>query len=112
MHEQKFVSIAVTEGGTPRDGEYTPQNRAQHILSFGIGFDVETKDEFLCAGATFIKNFEAAVADHIRSEREDADNSEEMVAAFQNLIEQSKQIDMDVFINLLIADWDERHDDN
>lgn len=112
MFEQKFVRMAVSEGGTNLAGEYTPENRAQHILSFGIGFEVETKDEFMCAGAAFIKNFEAAVEEHIRSEREDADNSEEMVAAFQNLIEQSKQIDMDVFISLLSGDWDERHEYN
>lgn len=109
MFEQKFVRMAVAEGGRIPEGDCTAENHAQHILSFGIGFDAETKDEFLEEGVRFLGYFDSSVLESIRNEKE-GNNDQELIDAFRLLIKESKQINRDVFINLLSEDWDERHE--
>lgn len=112
MFEQKFVRMAVAEGGRIPEGGYTAENRAEHQLSsFGIGMLAGNKDEFLEEGIRFLGYFESSVLEKIRDEKE-GNNEKELIKAFRLLINEFKQINRDVFINLLIEDWDERHDDN
>lgn len=111
MHEQKFVRMAVAEGGRPPEGDYTSENRAVHKLAFGIGMLAGNKDKFLEEGVRFLGYFDSSVLESIRNEKE-GNNDQELIDAFRLLIDEFKQINRDVFINYLNEDWDERHDDN
>lgn len=105
MYEREFLRMAIAEGGRPLEGYYTPENRAIHKLSFGIGMLSQTKDEFLKEGDLFLQNFDASVRENIRSEREDGDCDSEIIFAFERLIEQSKKVNREVFIGLLNEYW-------
>lgn len=109
MNEHEFFSIAITEGGTGRLGDYTPLNRASHALSGCIGFSARNKEGFLADGMNFLDNFEENALGKIEEERGN-DNDRELIDAFHHLIEQSKQIDRDVFLKLCSDDWDERNE--
>lgn len=112
MVEIKFFYMAVSEGGRPMDGDYIPENIVCHRMSFGIGFDVETRERFLKEGINFLKNFESVCVDEIRNEQDNGDNDQQIIQAYRDLIVESKQVDVDKFLNLLGKDWDERHADN
>lgn len=112
MFEQKFLRMAVAEGGRTPEGGYTPANRAEHQLSsFGIGMLAGNKDEFLEEGIRFLGYFESSVLETIRNENE-GNNDQDLIEAFRSLLTEFKQINRDVFVNYLAEDWDDRHEYN
>jgi hypothetical protein len=84
MFEEKFLRMAISEGGRSLDGERTPNNIAQHNLSFCIGMMANSKEEYLEAGRNFLDNFEAEVLESIRSECKESDNDLDIINLFQN----------------------------
>lgn len=111
MFEQKFLKMAVAEGGANFEGDYTPENRAARQLAFGIGMLAGNKDEFLAEGIRFLGYFDSTVLESIRNEKE-GNNDQELIDAFRSLLTEFKQINRDVFVNYLIEDWDGRHEYN
>lgn len=107
MFEQEFFHMAISEGGRPLDGDYTPYNRAMHKISQGIGWDVSTKEDFMANGLHFLHSFEQIIKDEIFQEK-DGNNDEELTGAFNTLLENSKQLNEYVFLKLLSEDWDDR----
>lgn len=109
MYEYKFLRMAISEGGRIPEGDRTAENRALDQLSFGIGMLASNKDEFLEEGVRFLGYFDSSVLESIRNEKE-GNNDKELIAGFKLLLSEFKQINRDVFMNLLIEDWDERHE--
>lgn len=114
MFENKFVDMAVSEGGRPVGGDYTAENIVMNRLSFGIEMVAHSRESFLKEGINFLQNFESECVEEIRNEQEDGDNDQHIIEAYRDLIVESKQVDVDKFLNLLGTDWDERqqHADN
>ena len=106
MFEEKFLAMAISEGGRPLVGDRTPSNIVQHELSFCIGISAHSKEEYLEAGQNFLDNFEAEVLESMRSESEDRDNDLDLIAAYEQLVIESKKIDRNIFLKMLEEDWE------
>lgn len=109
MFEQKFYEIAITQNRSGF-GEGTLADKAAGRLTGCVGFDSDTKIEYLNEGSCFLEQFENQVKVAIKEEKECGDNNSELIQEFQKLLSEFKQINTDVFMNLLIEDWDESHE--
>lgn len=111
MFEQKFYEIAITQNRSGF-GEGTLADKAAGRLTGCLGFDSDTKIEYLNEGSFFLEDFEKQVNEAIKEEKECGDNKKELIREFDKLLSEFKQINRDVFMNFLSEDWDERHEIN
>lgn len=112
MSEYEFVLMAVSECNQVIGVEHKPYNIARTRMAGFIGFDVDTKEEFLAKGIRFLDSFEddaMAEIGEIEEHYPDNPDSQGTIAEIRSLIYKSKNIDRDVFLNMLSSDWDERH---
>lgn len=109
MFEQKFYEIAITQN-RHGFGRGSLAERAAGRLTGCVGLDTDTKIEYLNEGSLFLEEFENRVKNVIKEEKECGDNNSELIQEFQKLLTEFKQINRDVFMNLLSEDWDERHE--
>lgn len=102
MYERKFVDMATAEGGSGGDDD----------LCFGIYQGANNKAELLDAGDYFLRNFEAHLQEEIKRARENdgVGLKKERIDEFNELIDQSKLIDRDVFIKLLDEQWEAKEE--
>jgi hypothetical protein len=111
MHEYKFYEIAITQNRSGF-GEGTLADKAAGRLTGCVGFDSDTKIEYLNDGSCFLEGFEKQVNEAIKEEKECGDNNRELIQEFKKLLSEFKQINSDVFMNFLSEDWDERYEIN
>lgn len=111
MFEQKFYEIAITQNRSGF-GRGTLAGKAAGRLTGCVGMGSNTKIEYLNEGSCFLEDFESQVKEAIKEEKDCGDNNRELIQEFEKLLSEFKQINRDAFMNLLIEDWDERHDDN
>ena len=109
MFEQKFFRIAVCE--TPH-ASVSGMSRAETLMHGAIGLDDSSVDlnGYLSAGKHFLTGFGEWSREMIMAADLEQEDRENDLAELRLLVEQSKEVDEKIFLQILADDWKERHE--
>lgn len=104
MYESHILTIATSETSCGMD-------EAAGKVFGAIGMHSDDCDSFIKAGVAFLNGFKDSADQAIEDIKQNEFVDEELIAKIELLIDEVKEVDVEIFKQLLKEDWEERHED-